>query len=244
MDADLWPGARARILLDPSIINLNTGSFGPLPRPVFERVTELRRRLAEEPMDFLVRQAPPRLWEARARLAAFLGGEPRRLVFTVNVTAAVNVVAAADVARGHLLAARHGRPGWSYLLGGENLEWRELHTIIADLVGVSAPVVTAGRAASYMAATWWELCAALTGKRPAVTRHEARMVGRYYWYDHSAAAKLGYHPREARSSLAEALSWLVTRPHVSPATRRSLRLRPEVFAARRGWVNQAVENQA
>src|SRR5262249_46779867 len=55
----------------------------------------LRRRLAEEPMDFLVRQAPPLLWQARERLARFLGGDPRRLVFTANVTAPVNTVPAA-----------------------------------------------------------------------------------------------------------------------------------------------------
>jgi isopenicillin-N epimerase len=89
-----WAEARARMLLDPSVANLNTGSFGPLPRPVFEHVTRLRHRLAEEPMDFLVRQAPPLLWQARERLAAFVGADPRRLVFTANVTAAVNLVAA------------------------------------------------------------------------------------------------------------------------------------------------------
>jgi isopenicillin-N epimerase len=81
------------MMLDPTVANLNTGSFGPLPRCVFERATQLRQRLAEEPMDFLVRAAPPLLWEARARLAGFLGGDPRRLVFTANVTASVNLVA-------------------------------------------------------------------------------------------------------------------------------------------------------
>ena len=81
------------MLLDPTVANLNTGSFGPLPCPVFERVTELRRRLAEEPMDFLLRQLPPLLWTARTRLAEFLGGEARRLIFTANVSAAINLVA-------------------------------------------------------------------------------------------------------------------------------------------------------
>ncbi len=88
-----WTAARARMLLDPTVINLNTGSFGPLPRPVFERVTELRLQLAAEPMDFLLRRQPPLLWEARSRLASFLGADPRRLMFTVNVTASVNLVA-------------------------------------------------------------------------------------------------------------------------------------------------------
>lgn len=90
-----WSSARSQMLLDPQVINLNTGSFGPVPRPVFERVTELRRRLAEEPMDFFVRQSPPLLWQARERLALFVGADPRRLIFTANVTASINIVAAA-----------------------------------------------------------------------------------------------------------------------------------------------------
>ena len=59
MSDPFWADARARMLLDPTATNLNTGSFGPVPRPVFDRATELRRRLAAEPMDFLVRQMPP-----------------------------------------------------------------------------------------------------------------------------------------------------------------------------------------
>jgi isopenicillin-N epimerase len=93
MPAVDWSDARARMMLDPAATNLNTGSFGPLPRVVFERVTELRRHLAEEPMDFLLRRLPPLLWEARERLAGFVGADPYRLLFTVNVTAAVNLVA-------------------------------------------------------------------------------------------------------------------------------------------------------
>jgi isopenicillin-N epimerase len=81
--------------LDPKVANLNTGSFGPLPRVVFAEVTSLRQRLAEEPMDFLLRQLPPLLWAARQRLAEFLGGDPKRLVFTANVSASINIVAAA-----------------------------------------------------------------------------------------------------------------------------------------------------
>src|SRR6202166_1972853 len=93
MATPLWTAARERMLLDPTVINLNTGSFGPLPRPVFERVTELRLLLAAEPMDFFVRRLQPLLWEARERLATFLGAAPRRLVFTENVTTAINLVA-------------------------------------------------------------------------------------------------------------------------------------------------------
>jgi isopenicillin-N epimerase len=92
-DATFWSDARARMMLEPTVVNLNTGSFGPLSRPVFDRVTELRRRLAEEPMDFYVRQLPPLLWGARERLAGFLHVDPRRLMFTTNVSVSINIVA-------------------------------------------------------------------------------------------------------------------------------------------------------
>lgn len=109
MSLSLWSQAREHMLLDPTVANLNTGSFGPLPRPVFERATQLRQRLAEEPMDFLLRQQPPLLWEARERLALFLGAEPHRLVFTANVTTSVNLVAAALrlAAPGEILLTDH-----------------------------------------------------------------------------------------------------------------------------------------
>jgi isopenicillin-N epimerase len=88
-----WNQARQAMCLDPNVANLNTGSFGPWPKPVFERVAALRRRLAEEPMDFLLRESPGLIWEARRRLAEFLGGDPRRLLFTANVSVAINIVA-------------------------------------------------------------------------------------------------------------------------------------------------------
>ncbi len=72
-DTPDWAAARGKMILDPTVTMLNTGSFGPLPRPVFDRATELRLRLAAGPTDFFVRQAPPLLWEARERTAAFLG---------------------------------------------------------------------------------------------------------------------------------------------------------------------------
>jgi isopenicillin-N epimerase len=109
MSDPFWLAARARMLLDPTVINLNTGSFGPLPRVVFDEVTRLRHRLAEEPMDFLIRGAPPLLWQSRERLAHFAGGDPRRLIFTANVSVAINIVASSLhlAAPGEILLTDH-----------------------------------------------------------------------------------------------------------------------------------------
>jgi len=83
------------MLLDPAVTDLNAGGFGPLPRRVFDRVTALRASLACGPMNFLLRDVPALLWEARERLAAFVGGDPHNLAFTTNVTEAVNLIASA-----------------------------------------------------------------------------------------------------------------------------------------------------
>ncbi|AXB41649.1 aminotransferase class V-fold PLP-dependent enzyme [Amycolatopsis albispora] len=88
-----WAKARDQLCLDPATTDLNAGSCGPLPRPVFDLVTGFRARMAAAPMDFLSRQLPPLLWTARERLAEYLGTRPPRLAFTTNVTGAVNLVA-------------------------------------------------------------------------------------------------------------------------------------------------------
>ncbi|HJZ89464.1 MAG TPA: aminotransferase class V-fold PLP-dependent enzyme [Gemmataceae bacterium] len=120
-----WAGERGRMILEPSIINLNTGSFGPLPVPVFERVTELRRMLAAEPTHFFVRQLPPLLWNARERLAAYLGVLPQRLVFTANVSAAINLVASGLLltAPGEILLTDHeyGAMRWCWERAAQRL---------------------------------------------------------------------------------------------------------------------------
>src|SRR5215831_7889038 len=151
MSNSFWSDARARVLLDPTVANLNTGSFGPLPHCVFERVTALRHRLAEEPMDFLIRQAPPLLWEARERLAAFLGGDPRRLVFTANVTASVNIVAAALrlAAPGEVLLTDHeyGAMHWCWERAAQRLGLTVRTFPLPILAADPAEIVAAAEAA-------------------------------------------------------------------------------------------------
>ena len=59
-----WSAARAQMHLDPTVTMLNTGSFGPQPKPVFDRANEFRLKLAAGPTDFYLRQVPPALWHA------------------------------------------------------------------------------------------------------------------------------------------------------------------------------------
>ena len=83
--AVLWP-------LDPAVTFLNHGSFGSCPRPVLEAQRVWRDRLEAQPVQFLARDLPGLLEDARRELGAFVGADPDDLAFVANATGAVNAV--------------------------------------------------------------------------------------------------------------------------------------------------------
>ncbi len=85
---------RELFMLDPEVTYLNHGSFGAVPRPVFERQNGLRRELELEPVLFLARRLPSRLAQVRRSIARYVGattGDDLGLV--PNVTTGLNAVA-------------------------------------------------------------------------------------------------------------------------------------------------------
>lgn len=84
-------GAARAFLLDPSTTFLNHGSYGAVPRAVFDRRVELLLEQEREPVAFYD-ALEERLDEVRVRLAALVGCAPRALAFVPNATTAVNAV--------------------------------------------------------------------------------------------------------------------------------------------------------
>ena len=142
-----------------------------------------------------------------------------------------NMVSARDVALGQILAAERGQAGCRYVVGSENLTWRDVHALISDLAGTFGPSITLNHTASYLAALAVETSARLTGTRPTVTRDEAKMSGRFYWYNHDRIAALGYSPMPVRQALCEAMAWLLSRAYIADLVLEKLDLSPEVLAA-------------
>ncbi len=139
-----------------------------------------------------------------------------------------NVVSAGDVATGLALLAERGVAGRRYLLGGENISWRTLHSTVGDLTGVGGPYLEMPTVAAYLATLAAEGWARLAGTESLSSRDEALTIGRFYWYDHRRAADLGYRPGSARAALAESVAWLVAGPHLPRWVREGLRLPPDV----------------
>lgn len=144
-----------------------------------------------------------------------------------------NVVSARDVAAGHRLVAEHGTAGEHYLLGSENLNWQQIHTLIAQLCGVAPPRTRINHTMAYSAATLEEMRARLQSRVPLTTRDQARMIGRYYWYSHAKAAAVGFSPSPARWAMAVAIAWLAASRHISREVRTTMLLNSDVHAARR-----------
>ncbi|MBT3252693.1 MAG: aminotransferase class V-fold PLP-dependent enzyme [Candidatus Marinimicrobia bacterium] len=92
---------RSEFLLDPDTHYLNHGSFGACPREVFEDYQNWQRILEKNPIDYYTRQlkglfgkeASGPLEKARTDLAQFVNADAEGMIFTPNVTVALNAIA-------------------------------------------------------------------------------------------------------------------------------------------------------
>jgi len=80
-------------LLDPEVTFLNHGSFGATPEPVFHEYQHWQRELESQPVEFLGRRAPELLAGSRLALAQYLGVDVDDLVYVINATIGINIVA-------------------------------------------------------------------------------------------------------------------------------------------------------
>jgi dihydroflavonol-4-reductase len=124
------------------------------------------------------------------------------------VDTGLNVVHVDDVARGHLLALRHGRDGERYVLGGTDLSLREILTLVAEQVGRVPPRVRLPRWAVYPIAWVSEFAARFTGLEPRATLDGLRMSAKHMYFSSAKAQReLQYTARPADQAIADAIAW-------------------------------------
>ena len=76
-----------------NVIYLNHGSFGAVPVVLQNQQSQIRAACQREPMDFLSRKLEPRWFDARFKLAVWLGTQPENIAFCENTTAGMNEIA-------------------------------------------------------------------------------------------------------------------------------------------------------
>lgn len=84
---------RNEFLVRKDLTFLNFGSFGACPKPIFDRYQQYQLELEQEPVLFIVKTGLEYLQQSREALAAFVNCHADDLVYLVNPSHAVNLVA-------------------------------------------------------------------------------------------------------------------------------------------------------
>lgn len=120
----------------------------------------------------------------------------------------LNIVHVDDVGEGHALALEKGRVGERYILGGENLELREILSMVAQAAGKRPPVIRLREEWVWPVALGMEAFARVTGIPPLVTRDHLRMARKKMFFSSAKAQReLGYAPHPARVAIQDAVNW-------------------------------------
>ncbi|MGH7934246.1 MAG: hopanoid-associated sugar epimerase [Candidatus Binataceae bacterium] len=121
----------------------------------------------------------------------------------------LNLAPVEDVARGHLLAAEHGRIGEKYILGGENLTLQQMLLKLAAISALPAPRVKIPYAVAYGFALCAEAVArTVTRRAPRASLTEVRMAHKMMFFDDTKArTELGYAPGAAADALMRAIEF-------------------------------------
>lgn len=118
-----------------------------------------------------------------------------------------NIVHIEDVAAGHVAAAERGRSGERYLLGGENLTYQQLFTLLAEAVGAQPPWLllpdwAVGPTASLIDLIRRIIPLPLEGNQLRLSRQ------RLFCDTSKASRELGLtRTRPARQAIVEAFAW-------------------------------------
>jgi len=137
------------------------------------------------------------------------------------VDTGLNIVHVDDVAAGHLLALRSGRPGERYILGGEDMSLREILTQVCRLAARPAPRIRLPHAAVLPIAYVAEAFARLTGSTTRVTVEGVRMSQkRMYFSSTKAMRELGYRYQAPAQAFTDAVAWFRQEGYLAAAPAR------------------------
>jgi dihydroflavonol-4-reductase len=124
----------------------------------------------------------------------------------------LNLVDVRAVAAGMIMAAKFGRLGERYILGGENIPMRRLLQLIetASLRTMPKRPIPGAVALGIAALAEWT-ADYVTGQRPAATREGVHLALRSRPFDcRKAQLELGYSLQPISEALKEAVQWLST----------------------------------
>ncbi len=119
-------------------------------------------------------------------------------------------VGADEVVDGEIAALRFGKSGNRYVLGSENITFKELFGKICAVVGAPQPSIHVPLSVARGAASLLELFSGFTGKPPVLTRaHVVSATLPHYFSSEKAIHELGYKPRPIMEAIRKSYDWYV-----------------------------------
>ncbi|MCC3862017.1 aminotransferase class V-fold PLP-dependent enzyme [Pseudemcibacter aquimaris] len=91
-DDELFAEVRKQVMLKDDLIYLNTGTLGPAPKVVMDKVFTLMKRLEANPAAENFGPMGREMEKSRAKLAKFLGAQEDEIILTRNTTEGINTV--------------------------------------------------------------------------------------------------------------------------------------------------------
>jgi dihydroflavonol-4-reductase len=132
----------------------------------------------------------------------------RKMPFYVDT--GLNLIDVQDVAQGHILALTRGKTGDRYILGNQNLTFKQLLAKLEQITNIPAPKYTIPYWLPYSVAWLEENVLANFGRQPTVAIDGVRMSQQKMFYDPSKAVReLGLPQSEIDLALTEAVNWFI-----------------------------------
>ena len=133
-----------------------------------------------------------------------------------------NVVGVEDVAEGHWLAAKQGRIGQRYILGGRNMTLKEFLTAVAAPTARPVPRVRLPYALALAAGYTENLFCSVLGREPRIPLEGVRMAKHKMFVDCSRATlELGFRPAGVEAAIGRAVRWYIENGYVVRSQLRS-----------------------
>jgi len=120
----------------------------------------------------------------------------------------LNLLPVEDCAKGQILAARKGRIGEKYILGGTDTTLAEMFGMLAKISGLPAPRICLPYG-PVLAAAWINAAfSAITGKEPLIPLAGVQMARKMmYFSSKKAKMELGFEATSVYAALERAVEW-------------------------------------
>jgi len=136
----------------------------------------------------------------------------------------LNLVDVRDVAAAHVAALTKGENGRRYVVGGDNIEVRQIGLLLKALTGKRPLHIGLGRGPMLWSAKWVERLCRLFGIKPPFTYDLVYEVSERYAYIDTRETNqtFGLEPRGAEETLKASIAWLIDQNQLRPALAEKL----------------------